>query len=560
MYLNHYKLKLMPFEIGPDPKFLWLGSKHKEVFAALRYGIMESKGFIVIIGDPGTGKSTLLNATAANFGSDIRFAKITDPALSEMDFYNFAANAFEMGKTFKSKAEFLIEMGEFVKDAGAHSRKVILVIDEAQRLTANMLEQIRVFSNVETPGQKVVSCIFAGQTEFLDMVKQNQALAQRVFFSHIMQPLTQSETAEYITHRLKIAGTEESIFTSTAVQEIFKITDGIPRLINILCDQSLLTGYAMNIKRIGPEVIRESTENTLIPLKTQEEPAVNAQTTDFSRPSVSTEPATATSRTAAHYAPVMAEVRAPVRKTAYWVPILLLGMLGLAAYLYLNDGIRPVTTARQTDSGQPLNNIQPAVQTPGAGEVERLQMLELQKGKDEAGIRIRELQTQFKPLEKNKQEMKTTSEAQKKIEPPGSAQDQTAQLEAAVSEREKKLTQLEQKLGEMEKNLAKEEAAKEEMGVELSSRHTAIADLEKQHETFKSIQLKLETDIRNTQQENARLQSRLQEMEVNKTSLPPEPAPQPTTSSQAPPVAKYAAGPAPDPADVIDYIIKKKSQ
>jgi len=558
MYLNHYKLKLMPFEIGPDPKFLWLGSKHKEVFAALRYGIMESKGFIVIIGDPGTGKSTLLNATAANFGSNIRFAKITDPALSEMDFYNFAANAFEMGKTFKSKAEFLIEMGEFVKEAGAQSRKVILVIDEAQRLTANMLEQIRVFSNIETPGEKVVSCIFAGQTEFLDMVKQNQALVQRVFFSHIMQPLTQSETAEYIAHRLKIAGTEESIFTSTAVQEIFKITDGIPRLINILCDQSLLTGYAMNIKRIGPEVVRESTENTLIPLKTQEEPAVKAQTPDFSRPSVSTEPATANTREAAQYAPAKAEARA--RKTAYWVPILLLGMLGLAAYLYLNDGIRPVATARQTDSGQPQNNVQPAVQTPDAGEVERLQMLGLRKGKDDAGIRIRELQTRFKPLEKDKQEMIITSDAQKKIEPPGSAQDQTAQLEAAASEREKKLTQLEQKLGEMEKNLAKEEAAKDEMGAELSSRHTAIADLEKQHETFRSVQLKLETDIRNTQQENARLQSRLQEVEVDKKSLPTEPAPQATTSSQAPPVAKYAAGPAPDPADVIDFIIKKKSQ
>ena len=149
MYLNHYQLKLMPFEIGPDPKFLWLGSEHKEAFAILRYGILESKGFILIIGEPGTGKSTLLNATSADFGSNMRFAKITDPALEEMDFFNVVADAFEMDKTFKSKSEFLIRVGEFVKDAGAQSKKVILVIDEAQRLTPDMLEQIRVFSNVE---------------------------------------------------------------------------------------------------------------------------------------------------------------------------------------------------------------------------------------------------------------------------------------------------------------------------------------------------------------------------------------------------------------------------
>ena len=608
MYLNHYQLKLMPFEIGPDPKFLWLGSKHKEAFAMLRYGILESKGFIVIIGEPGTGKSTLLNATAANFGSNIRFAKITDPALDEMDFFNFAADAFEMGKTFQSKAEFLIQLGEFVKDAGAQSKKVILVIDEAQRLTPDMLEQIRVFSNVETPGQKVVSCIFAGQTEFLDMVKQNRALAQRVFFSHIIHPLTQSETDDYIAHRLKVAGTEEPIFTSTAMQEVFRLSGGNPRLINILCDQALLSGYALDKKKIGAELIKESTENTLIPLNTQKEPAAAAQKEDPAKQSTSTELTAETTTGPSRIAPAKTDIRTPGRKTAYWAPIALTVVLGLAAYFYLNDGFRAAFTSSQTDPGQAQSSGQPAEPAP-ASEIGRLQgqMLELRRQKDDTETRLRELQTRFGALEKDQQELKATKTRVAEFESAVaskdkentrlqaqlveinnqkgaaearlgevekqntglaadtkeliSARDRAAQLEAAVSERDKKLIQFEQKFGDLEKALATEKAAKDQMGVELSSRQAAIADLQKRLEAARSAQLKLETDIQNTQRENARLQSQLQEVKAQKPALPPAPAPARAPAiSQPPPVPSDTAGAAPDPAGVIDFVIKRKSQ
>ena len=608
MYLNHYQLKLMPFEIGPDPKFLWLGSKHKEAFAMLRYGILESKGFIVIIGEPGTGKSTLLNATAANFGSNIRFAKITDPALDEMDFFNFAADAFEMGKTFQSKAEFLIQLGEFVKDAGAQSKKVILVIDEAQRLTPDMLEQIRVFSNVETPGQKVVSCIFAGQTEFLDMVKQNRALAQRVFFSHIIHPLTQSETDDYIAHRLKVAGTEEPIFTSTAMQEVFRLSGGNPRLINILCDQALLSGYALDKKKIGAELIKESTENTLIPLNTQKEPAAAAQKEDPAKQSTSTELTAETTTGPSRITPAKTDIRTPGRKTAYWAPIALTVVLGLAAYFYLNDGFRAAFTSSQTDPGQAQRSGQPAEPAP-ASEIGRLQgqMLELRRQKDDTETRLRELQTRFGALEKDQQELKATKTRVAEFESAVaskdkentrlqaqlveinnqkgaaearlgevekqntglaadtkeliSARDRVAQLAAAVSERDKKLIQFEQKFGDLEKALTKEKAAKDQMGVELSSRQAAIADLQKRLEAARSAQLKLETDIQNTQRENARLQSQLQEVKAQKPALPPAPAPARAPAiSQPPPVPSDTAGAAPDPAGVIDFVIKRKSQ
>jgi type II secretory pathway predicted ATPase ExeA len=608
MYLNHYQLKLMPFEIGPDPKFLWLGSKHKEAFAMLQYGILESKGFIVIIGDPGTGKSTLLNATAANFGSNIRFAKITDPALDEMDFFNFAADAFEMGKTFQSKAEFLIQLREFVKDAGAQSKKVILVIDEAQRLTPDMLEQIRVFSNVETPGQKVVSCIFAGQTEFLDMVKQNRALAQRVFFSHIIHPLTQSETDDYIAHRLKVAGTEEPIFTSTAMQEVFRLSGGNPRLINILCDQALLSGYALDKKKIEAELIKESTENTLIPLNTQKEPAAAAQKEDPAKQSTSTELTAETTTGPSRIAPVKTDIRTPGRKTAYWAPIALTVVLGLAAYFYLNDGFRAAFTSSQTDPGQAQRSGQPAEPAP-ASEIGRLQgqMLELRRQKDDTETRLRELQTRFGAFEKDQQELKATKTRVAEFESAVaskdkentrlqaqlveinnqkgaaearlgevekqntglaadtkeliSARDRVAQLAAAVSERDKKLIQFEQKFGDLEKDLTKEKAAKDQMGVELSSRQAAIADLQKRLEAARSAQLILETDIQNIQRENARLQSQLQEVKAQKPALPPAPAPARAPAiSQPPPVPSDTAGAAPDPAGVIDFVIKRKSQ
>lgn len=550
MYLNHYQLKLMPFEIGPDPKFLWLGSKHKEAFAMLRYGILESKGFIVIIGDPGTGKSTLLNATAANFGSNIRFAKITDPALEEMDFFNFAADAFEMGKTFQSKGEFLIQLGEFVRDAGAQSKKVILVIDEAQRLTPDMLEQIRVFSNVETPGQKVVSCIFAGQTEFLDMVKQNRALAQRVFFSHIIQPLTQSETGDYIAHRLKVAGTEDPIFTSAAMQEVFRLSGGTPRLINILCDQALLSGYALDQKKIGPELIKESTENTLIPFNTQKEPAAEVPQPETAKQSASTEPAAENTTGPSRMAPVKTDARTPGRKTAYWAPIALIFVLGLAAYLYLNDGFRAASTGSQTNSGQAQSSVQPADPTARAGEIGQLQgqMLELRRQKDDTETRLRELQTRFAAVEKDQQELKVSKA-------------RVAEFENAMALKDKDLSATDQRFKELEKALAQEKTAKDQMGVELSSRQAAVADLQARLEAARSAQLKLETDIQNTQGENARLQSQIQEVKAQKPALPPAPAPaRAPATRQPPPVPSDTAGAAPDPTGVIDFVIKRKSQ
>jgi type II secretory pathway predicted ATPase ExeA len=494
MYLNHYQLKLMPFEIGPDPKFLWLGSKHKEAFAILRDGILESKGFILIIGEPGTGKSTLLNATDANFGSNIRFAKITDPALDEIDFFNFVADAFGMGKTLQSKSEFLIQLGEFVKDAEAQSKKVILVIDEAQRLTPAILEQIRVFSNLETAHQKVVSCIFAGQTEFLDMVKQNRALAQRFFFSHIIQPLTQSETGDYFTHRLKVAGTEEPIFSLAAVQEVFRLSGGNPRLINILCDQALLSGYAFEKKKIGPGLIKKSTEDTAISLKPYKEPADETQRQQPAKQSTSTMPIAAKTTEPSRIAPAKTDVKTPGRKPAYWVPIALTAVLGLAAYFYLTAGFHAASRVSQTDPGQARGSAQRAEAVPGGSEIGRLQdqILELRRQKDDAEARLRELQTPFGVLEKDQQELT----AAKAI---------VAEFETAMALRDKNLLAADLKFKEAEKALAQEKSAKDRLIGELSSKEAAIAELQKKLGSA-------EGEVDTFKKENTRLQAQLAEV------------------------------------------------
>lgn len=259
MYLSHYNLKEKPFQISTDPKFIWLGENHREALAVLEYGVIDNKGFLLITGDVGTGKTTLINALLMRLGNDAIVANITNPILEKLDFLNIVANEFNINKYFSNKAAFLIHFSRFLNDCYTKKKKVILVIDEAHKLDQDLLEQIRLLSNIERQDTKLINIFFVGQNEFIDIIsdKQKRALRQRITINYHLEPLKESEVKEYILHRLNVAGLKENIFSDNSISEIFSFSNGYPRLINIICDHALLTGYVKEVKTIDGEIIKE---------------------------------------------------------------------------------------------------------------------------------------------------------------------------------------------------------------------------------------------------------------------------------------------------------------
>lgn len=267
MYLNFYQLNSKPFQITTDPKFLWLGEKHAEALATLKYGILEDKGFLLLTGEIGTGKTALIKLLVKTIDVSAIVATIPDPGLEAIDFFNFLAEEFKMERRFASKGDFLIVFKQFLLKAYSTQQKVLLIIDEAQRLTHEMLEQIRLLSNIELDNRKLINIFFVGQTEFnrtlLD--ERSKAVRQRITVNYHIEPLTEVETQQYIHHRLKVAGSRREVFTLDAMRRIFVFSKGYPRLINIICDHALLTGYASGVKPIDVNLIRECEKELHLP-------------------------------------------------------------------------------------------------------------------------------------------------------------------------------------------------------------------------------------------------------------------------------------------------------
>ncbi|WDP90731.1 MAG: AAA family ATPase [Desulfobacter sp.] len=267
MYTQFFGLNKKPFRISTDPAFMWFGEKHKEALATLRYGILDNKGFLLLTGDVGTGKTSLINALIQSLGPDVICTTVPDPSLDKLDLLNYIAAAFGMDREFNSKGAFLGHFRNFLIKANENNKKVLLIIDEAQLLTQEMLEEIRLLSNIEKTDTKLINIFFIGQNEFNEILNrpQNRAVRQRMTLNYNIDPLTPEETEAYIRHRLKVAGTEEKLFDHGAVQEVFLYSGGFPRRINILCDHALLSGYVKEQRLIDASIISECAKELKIP-------------------------------------------------------------------------------------------------------------------------------------------------------------------------------------------------------------------------------------------------------------------------------------------------------
>jgi len=260
MYNEYYGLIRAPFEMLPDPSFLYLGETHREGLATLVYAVNSGKGFVMLTGEVGTGKTTLLHALLGQLDSKTNSAFIFNPRLDPLGFFRMLFEELGVGPARESKAEYLLALNEYLIEKLAANERVLLIVDEAQNLSTEMLEEIRLLSNLETPTSKLIQIMLVGQPELQDLIDRPELrqLRQRIALRHHLRPFNEVEVAEYVSDRLSKAGyTGRGIFKKKALKELFRVTEGTPRIINNICDGALLLGYARQETVLGADSIRE---------------------------------------------------------------------------------------------------------------------------------------------------------------------------------------------------------------------------------------------------------------------------------------------------------------
>lgn len=262
LYGEFYGLVEPPFDLTPNPRFLFLSARQRETLSNLRYALATSKGFTLILGDAGTGKTTMVRTALSELGNTVsRYALVNNPTLGREEFYEFLAREFRLSAdAHRSKTQFLFELQADVEARFRAGGLTGLVIDEAQSMPHELLEEIRLLGNIETTTTKLLNIVLCGQPELAARLNDPslRQLKQRVALRCELKPLTLAETAAYVSGRIRIAGgSPGDVFTRDAVIMIHEASAGIPRSINVLCDNALIGGFAGQVKPISVDVVSE---------------------------------------------------------------------------------------------------------------------------------------------------------------------------------------------------------------------------------------------------------------------------------------------------------------
>ncbi|HEY9051446.1 MAG TPA: AAA family ATPase [Gammaproteobacteria bacterium] len=259
MYEVFFGLKEKPFSLLPDPEYLYLSPKHQRALILLEYGMMNQAGFSVICGDTGAGKTTLIRRLLNELGEETTVGLITNTHRSFGELLNWVLLAFGLDGEGKSKSQMHQMLIEFLIEQYARNRQTVLIVDEAQNMSADTLEELRMLSNINADKDQVLQVILAGQPALRETLRKPELMqfAQRIAVDYYLESLNRDETREYINHRLHIAGADHEIFTPEACYTIYKYSGGIPRLINLLCDTSLVYGFAEQTKIINASLVED---------------------------------------------------------------------------------------------------------------------------------------------------------------------------------------------------------------------------------------------------------------------------------------------------------------
>ena len=254
MYEAFYGLREPPFSITPDPRFLFYSRRHREAYDHLLFGISQRKGFIQLTGEVGAGKTTLCRALMEGFGADVSSALVLNPMMTEIQLLRTLLKELGLSPKGNDRVRLMDRLNEYLLDELSAGRDVVLIIDEAQDLSNQLLEQIRLLSNLETDQRKLLQIVLLGQPELRAKLDQHELrqLRQRITVRYHLAPLDLRETEQYLAHRLKVAGAEDRpTFTYWGVRAIHRYAGGVPRLINAVADKTLLCGYVEEKDRLG---------------------------------------------------------------------------------------------------------------------------------------------------------------------------------------------------------------------------------------------------------------------------------------------------------------------